>query len=152
MCPGDPGAVLARIQGLLVHYRSGDLPESVKRAVAADWYDDIGEFPLVVIELACRDWRRGPKCRYRPLSGEIRGMRQDALGRLPIVADRLRKLLSSIPRADVSESTEARANIVRARVVALAATRRMPLTSGMKALESTHPKPRNRQKLNMLNL
>ena len=41
MRPGDPGSVLARVHGLLAHYRGADLPEAVERAVAADWYEDI---------------------------------------------------------------------------------------------------------------
>lgn len=125
MRPGEPGTMLARIHGLLAHYRCADLPEAVERAVAADWLDDVGEFPLAVVEQACRAWRRGPKCRFRPMSGEIREMCTEAMGRLPVIADKVRKLLASAP-SGVFESTTKRSQDVRGRVLALAAARRMP--------------------------
>ena len=127
MRPGEPGAVLARLHGLLAHYRLNELPEAVERAVVMDWLEDVGgEFPESVVAEACRRWRRGPKMKFKPMPGEIREMCLELLGRLPVLADRLRKLLAAAPKPDVLESTGIRAADVRSRVVALAAARKMP--------------------------
>lgn len=124
--PGDPGAVLARVHGLLAHYRGAELPESVERSIAADWLDDLSEFPLSVVEQACRQWRRGTKMRFRPLPGEIREACLEIVGEAMTMRDRLRKLVASVPTAATPESTRDRAADVRNRVVALATARRMP--------------------------
>jgi len=125
MQPGEPGAVLGRIHALLAHYRGAELPEAVERAIAADWLDDIAEFPASVVAEACRRHRRGPKMRFRPLPGEIRESCIEILGRLPVVAGRLRKLIASVPKSGELESTGSRAADVRSRVVALAMARKM---------------------------
>jgi len=124
--PGDAGAVLGRVHGLLAHYRSGELPEAVERAVALDWLDDLGEFPLAVVEQACRALRRSPKMRFRPLPGEIREACLEIVGEAMTMRNRLRKLVASVPSVATSESTRDRAADVRNRIVALATARRMP--------------------------
>ena len=123
MAPGEPGTVLARIHALLAQYRERDpLPPAVEAAVAEDWLDDVGEFPSAVVAEACRRWRRHPtKYRFKPLPGDIRMICLEIMGRLPVVASRLERLL-----AQIDEPAPSRALDVRSRVVALAAARRMP--------------------------
>lgn len=123
MTPGQPDEILARVLALLSHYQQTPLPAAVEAAIAADWLDDIGEYPAWIVAEACRRWRRHPvKYRYRPLSGDIRALCVELAGRLPVIADRLRRLLAAVPR---EASTQiGRREDVRARVVALAAAKR----------------------------
>ena len=70
MSPIEPGILLARIMALLAHYRQEPMPPEVERALAADWVDDLGQFPRWALDHACRAWRRDPKrYRFRPLPG-----------------------------------------------------------------------------------
>jgi hypothetical protein len=127
MTPMESGRLLARILSLLAQYRSSELPSAVEAAIAEDWLDDLAEFPEWAVIEACRQWRRHPtKFRFRPLPGDIRNLCVEIVGRLPIVADRLRALLASVPKAEILESTADRATDIRNRVVALANARRMP--------------------------
>ena len=126
MAPADPGAILARVLALLSHYRDRvPLPTQVEAAIAEDWADDLGEFPAHVVAEAARRWRRHPtKYRFKPLPGDIRALCIEISGRLPVIKQRLERLLASVPSS--LESTESRAMDVRSRVVALAAARKMP--------------------------
>ena len=124
MAPGQPDEVLARVLALLSQYQQSPLPAAVEAAIAVDWLDDIGEFPTWVVVEACRRWRRHPtKFRYKPLPGDIRALCQEVAGRLPIVVDRLRRLLAALRREAPAQI--GRPDDVRARVVALAAAKRM---------------------------
>ncbi len=123
MAPAAAPTLLARIFALLSHYRERELPSHVEAALAEDWLDDLGEFPEWIIREACRLWRRHPtKYRYKPLPGDIRALCLEVAGRLPIVADRLRRLLATAPAA----STRGSISDIRSRVIALAEARRMP--------------------------
>jgi len=123
MVPGEPGTILARVHALLAQYRERDpLPAAVEAAVAEDWLDDVGEYPAAVVAEACRRWRRHPvKYRFKPLPGDIRALCVELMGRLPIIAGRLERLL-----AQLEEPAPSGVMDVRSRVVALAAARRMP--------------------------
>jgi len=126
MAPGEPGVVLARVHALLAMYRDRDpLPPAVEAAIAESWLEDIGEWPVWVVAAACKAWRQHPtKYRYKPLPGDIRAFCVEIAGRLPVVKQRLERLLASVPIS--LESTESRAIDVCSRVVALAAARKMP--------------------------
>ena len=126
MAPGDPGAILARVHALLAMYRDRDpLPPAVEAAIAESWLEDIGEWPTWILAAACKAWRQHPtKYRYKPLPGDIRLLCIEIAGLLPIVKQRLERLLELVPTR--IESTESRAQDIRTRVVALAAARRMP--------------------------
>ena len=129
MAPGDPGIVLARVLALLAQYRDRDpLPPQVEAAIAEDWLDDVGEYPAWVVAEAAKRWRRHPsKYRFKPLPGDIRSLCIEISGRLPVVRDRLRRLLASVPKvtAPVMSATESRVLDVRSRVMALVAEKRM---------------------------
>ncbi len=129
----DGGACLARIFGLLAHYRQTELPPEVERCVANDFLEDLGEYPLCVIEAACRSWRRDPvRFKYRPLPGDLRKLCSEMTERATTTANRIRKLLAiaerQLPASNPTPnpSLAHRALDVRARVVALAQARRMP--------------------------
>ena len=131
--PADSGACLARIFGLLAHYRQTELPPEVERCVANDFLEDLGEYPLCVLDAACRTWRRDPiKFKFRPLPGDLRKICADLTERTATATKRIRKLLAiaerQLPPLDTvaTTSTAARTLDVRARVVALAQARRMP--------------------------
>ena len=131
--PADIGACLARIFGLLAHYRQTELPPEVERCVANDYLEDLGEYPLCVLESACRTWRRDPiKFKFRPLPGDLRKICAELTERTAVAANRIRKLLAiaerQLPSVDIVATTgpAARTMDVRARVVALAQARRMP--------------------------
>ena len=121
--PGEPDEVLARVLALLSQYPQTPLPSAVEGAIAANWLDDIGEYPSWIVAEACRRWRRHPtKYRFRPLPGDIRALCVEIAGRLPVIAERLRKLLAVVPR-DIPQQV-GRSNDVQARVIALAAAKR----------------------------
>lgn len=57
---------------LLMHYYAPhDLSAPARKAMAADWLEDLEEFEPDVVADACREWRRKPGSR-RPLPGDIR--------------------------------------------------------------------------------
>ncbi len=131
--PADGGACLARIFGLLAHYRQTELPPEVERCIANDFLEDLGEYPLCVLESACRTWRRDPvRFKYRPLPGDLRKICAELIERTTTAANRIRKLLAiaerELPQINHAAPTgnAARTLDVRARVVALAQARRMP--------------------------
>ena len=124
MAPGDTGVVLARVLALLSHYRDRDpLPPAVEQAVAQDWADDLSEWPAWVVVAACKAWRQHPtKYRFKPVPGDIRLLCIEIAGKLPVVKQRLEKLIAA---AQIClESTESRPSDIRSRVVALAAAER----------------------------
>ena len=125
LTPMPVARLLARIHTLLSQYRGAELPAQVEAAIAEDWLDDLGEFPEFVVTEACRQWRRHPsKHKFKPLPGDIRLMCEDIVGRLPVLADRLRRLLASVP-SSASETAASRADDIRNRVIALAAAKRI---------------------------
>lgn len=141
--PADGGACLARIFGLLAHYRQTELPPEVDRCVANDFLEDLGEYPLCVIETACRSWRRDPaRFKYRPLPGDLRKLCAEMTERVTTTANRIKKLLAIAERQQppaghsanpplaldsISQCPlPARPNDIRSRVIALAAAKRMP--------------------------
>ena len=122
MASGDAKQILARILALLshygFHYGQNALPAAVEAALARDWLDDVGEFPVWIVFEACRRWRCHPsKYRYRPLPGDLRALCLEIAGPLPVMAKRLRLLLRA---ADAPTG-------IRAQIAALAAARRMPI-------------------------
>ncbi|MEI6558940.1 MAG: hypothetical protein WCO00_11085 [Rhodospirillaceae bacterium] len=125
LIPADRGCLLARIHALLSHYRAEALPAVVEEAIAADWADDLGDYPAWVVEEACRAWRRDARrYRFRPLPGDIRRL-CDEIAAVPLeMRRRLTVLLerSAPPRRPTSLS---RADDIRSRVLALADARRM---------------------------
>jgi hypothetical protein len=74
--PADRGKLLARVLALLSHYRSDPNPAQVEMAMADDWADDLGEFPMWAIEEASRTWRRTK--RFKPQICEMRDLCRDA--------------------------------------------------------------------------
>ena len=126
MTPVESPRLLARVLALLAQYRDAGLPATVEQAVAEDFLEDLGEFPAWAIDEACRQWRRHPtKYRYKPLCGDIRTLCIEIVGQLPIMAGRLKKMISYVQGA-ASESTRSRADDIRSRVIALVDARRMP--------------------------
>lgn len=127
MKPVDPPRLLARVLALLAQYRDSGLPAAVEQAIAEDFLEDLGEFPAWAIDEGCRQWRRHPtKYRFKPLPGDLRLLCSEIVGRLPIMATRIRKLLAAGPANVALESTGSRSDDIRSRVVALANARRMP--------------------------
>ena len=60
----------ALIGRLLAHYWTTNEPQEVRRAIAEDWLEDLGEFPAEVVEAACREWRQTQS--RRPTPADIR--------------------------------------------------------------------------------
>ena len=126
MEPSEPGALLARIHTLLSQYRDKDLPAPVEAAIAQDWLEDLGEFPIWVVVEACKQWRRHPtKFRFKPLIGDILNLCREIAGPHLVQRDRLRKLLSTTLRQERT-LPPSRPDDIRSRVIALAAAKRMP--------------------------
>jgi hypothetical protein len=58
------------ISRLLVHYWTADDPVETRTVQFEDWLEDLGQFPPVTVEEACRQWRRSR--RHRPTPSDIR--------------------------------------------------------------------------------
>lgn len=59
------------VSRLLSHYWTATDPVEVRQAQIEDWLDDLREFGPLVVEEACRRWRRQPGGK-RPTPGDIR--------------------------------------------------------------------------------
>ena len=96
--------------------------------IAESWLEDVGEYPDWVVAEAVMQWRRDPKrYRFKPLPGDIRLICGDIVGRMVTMRGRLGKLLAAIPRtAAPIQAIPGSAADIRARVVALAAAKKMP--------------------------
>ncbi len=128
LIPMESGRLLARILSLLALYRSADLPPAIEEAIAEDWLDDLAEFPEWSILEACRSWRRDSKrYRFKPLPGDIRMLCLESVAKLATTAERLSKLIASIPSVEKRGPMATRAIELQARILAVAAARRMPL-------------------------
>jgi len=126
LAPADRGALLARIHALLSHYRQEALPAAVEQAIAEDWADDLGEYPMWAVEQACREWRRHPtKFRYKPLPGDIRNLCVELVIDLTTMRVRVQTLLDRAAPARVTAGPASRAADVSDRIRKLAAARRM---------------------------
>jgi hypothetical protein len=58
----------------LQHYWTGDDDPATRQAQIEDWIEDLGDFPVAVVTVACRDWRHGYERTRRPLPGDIRAL------------------------------------------------------------------------------
>lgn len=56
--PAPRGELVSRVMVLLSHYRSDPQPPEVQSAIADDWAEDLGPYPLWVINEAARQWRQ----------------------------------------------------------------------------------------------
>src|SRR5262245_12290821 len=57
---------------LLTHYWTADDHRAMRQAQAEDWLEDLAEFPVDVVEVACREWRQSSL--RRPTPYEIRSL------------------------------------------------------------------------------
>lgn len=60
-------SLIARLMG---HYWAADTPIEIRRELARDWLEDLREFPLAMVENACREWRQTQS--RRPTPADIR--------------------------------------------------------------------------------
>jgi hypothetical protein len=56
--PAPRGELASRVIILLSHYRSDPQPPEIQSAIADDWAEDLGPYPLWVINEAARQWRQ----------------------------------------------------------------------------------------------
>ena len=76
LAPCDPAHLLARVYSIFAHCApKAPLPPEVEALVAADWAEDLGEFPAWAIDAAARQWRRSS--RFRPSIAEMRALSED---------------------------------------------------------------------------
>ena len=69
---------MARALVLLSHYRPSGNVEEVEQGVADDWAEDLGGYPLWVINEAARRWRQTKK--FKPQICEILEICEQACG------------------------------------------------------------------------
>jgi hypothetical protein len=118
LMPADRGLLLARILALLSHFRTEANPPQVEQMIADDWAEDLGIFPIWVVEEACRSWRRTK--RWRPQICEMLALCTSSIGDAFVRRDRLRAVIMA---------AEACRNPLTARMQELAgsAFRRIPV-------------------------
>lgn len=97
LAPAQPHQLSGRIVALLRHYFvpavSGDADKaaSLQRAVAHDWHEAIGEFPVWAVMEACRKWINREE--RRPTPAAIRNECQKLCADQLRTRDRLRKIV-----------------------------------------------------------
>lgn len=64
--------IAERVAILLNHYWINDMPDALRARLAADWVNDLAEFPAVVVAGACDEWRRAQT--KRPVIADIRAL------------------------------------------------------------------------------
>ena len=71
--PASGQWLMARVASLLVDYYAADVPAAIISMAAADWADELGDFPQWAIDLAVRWWKgaENPDRRKKPLPGDI---------------------------------------------------------------------------------
>jgi len=71
--PAHSTWIMARVAALLNPYFEKDTPQAVREMEAADWAEELAEFPQWAIERAVRWWKSAgnPDRRRRPLEGDI---------------------------------------------------------------------------------
>lgn len=52
------------------HYWAADTPIEIRRELARDWLEDLGEFGPEIVGVACREWRQNHN--RRPTPADIR--------------------------------------------------------------------------------
>jgi hypothetical protein len=94
LVPADPARLLARVFALFAHCPTkAPVSPEVEQIVAADWAEDLGEYPLWAIEQAARHWRR--TSRFRPSIMEMRSLCEEACREERRVASRLKAIAAS---------------------------------------------------------
>ena len=68
--PAEPEEVHDTVGRLLCHYPDRGVAPDLMPAVMRDWIDDLGRFPLDIVQAACLAWRRGDHA-YAPAPGQI---------------------------------------------------------------------------------
>ena len=107
--PAERGRLLARVLALLSHYKIDPHPSMVEQAIADDWAEDLGVFPMWVVEAAAKQWRTTK--RFKPTICEMVDICSAALQDSLQVRDRLRQL---VDRASCDERrTEMRDKVHR---------------------------------------
>ena len=89
LAPAERHQILARSVALLTHYYTPVVEERLLEAVAEDWFDDLCEFPMWVIQEACTYWRR-TEPRKRPSPGDIRARCFSTIREWQMLAKKLR--------------------------------------------------------------
>lgn len=71
--PASGQWLMARVASLLMDYYAADVPSAIISMAAADWADELGEFPQWAVDMAVRWWKgaENPDRRKKPLPGDI---------------------------------------------------------------------------------
>ena len=91
LTPAERGRLLARVLALLSHYRSDPHPSMVEQAIADDWAEDLGCFPMWAVEVAAKQWRTTKK--FKPTICEMVDLCDHAVRDSLQIRDRLRRLV-----------------------------------------------------------
>jgi hypothetical protein len=69
--PGEHSRRVAEmVSRLMNHYWTSNDHPAIRQAQIEDWIEDLSEFPIEIVEFACRQWRQTEK--RRPTPAEIR--------------------------------------------------------------------------------
>src|SRR5690348_10072598 len=68
----QPERIAKAVFSLLSHYWTANDPAEIREAQAADWLEDLIEFPAQQVMAACRQWRRTSN--RRPTPYDIRSL------------------------------------------------------------------------------
>lgn len=61
--PGPRSEILALVTRLRAHYFVSDVPDALAQALADDWADDLGRYPIWAVKAACDRYRRSEPTR-----------------------------------------------------------------------------------------
>lgn len=66
----DRNEIITEIEALEVHCRLPLMSVEQRGVWMRDWADDLGEYPIEAIRMACRDWRQGGERKF-PTPGQL---------------------------------------------------------------------------------
>jgi hypothetical protein len=95
--PAPHGELLSRILVLLSHFRTGDANEAIDKAIAMDWSEDLGDYPISAINEAARRWRRTKK--FKPQIVEMIDLCDQICGHWVTERNRLREVIEATDTA-----------------------------------------------------
>jgi hypothetical protein len=94
----DSGRAMRAIAALLSYYRQPDRALELEVDIAAQWGEDVEDYPLWTVLEVCRLWRRDPTNRRAPYPGEFRSLCEPLVAEARQQRDRLQRCLELPPR------------------------------------------------------
>lgn len=111
--------IAGRVATLLSQYFASSIPAEVMTAIAADWHEELHDYPAWALQRACRWWMSADNAdrRRKPLAGDIAARTKREMGVVDIAARAVKRfgpVVKPEPRPEPTAEQRARGDeIVR---------------------------------------